>query len=267
MACHPKGRDVDTYDERWNALSGLLAQERNTGSFMSLLLDQELVSRATERLDEHPRVLDFGSGTGVLAFAVARSGAQVDAYEPTPSQHELLRSAVSEVPSTPIRALSAEDEIGGGYDVVLCVNVLDHIADFEATIAHLASWTRIGGRLLLVIPHPLKDYGDWRRDPPGGDATSYRFYVLHDYLREGVCVKTRENRHGQVIARDVPSHHRTISSYFNALLRHGFDVREMVEPAPAAAVADTEPVLYSKSSRIPYFLLFDCRRQVPASHQ
>ncbi|MGH3868849.1 MAG: hypothetical protein ACRDQ4_22570 [Pseudonocardiaceae bacterium] len=205
---------MDTDDERWNALSRLLAQERNTGSFMSLLLDRDLVSRATEQLDERSRVLDFGSGTGALAFAVAWSGAQVD-----------------------------------------------------ATIARLASWTRIGGRLLLVVPHPLKDYGDWHRDPPGGDAISYRFYVLHDYLREGVCLKTRENRHGQVTARDVPSHHRTISSYFNALLRHGFDVREMVEPAPAAADADTEPVLYAKSSRIPYFLLFDCRRQGPTSSQ
>ncbi len=249
---------MDVNDTRWVDLAPALAKERDATSFMALLLDQDLIRRVADTPAE--RILDFGAGTGALAFAVARDGSEVDAFEPTWSQFELLREAASARPSARVRALSREDQITGRYGLLLCVNVLDHIQDLDGVVKRLAAWTVPGGRLLLVMPHPLKDIGDWHRSPPDGDASSYLHYELHDYLAEGECLKNREDSGGHVIAHRVPSYHRTVSTYFNTVQRNGFDVVEMTEAAPDPAESAAHPILYAKSSRIPYFLLFDCFR-------
>ncbi|HUK14242.1 MAG TPA: class I SAM-dependent methyltransferase, partial [Thermoanaerobaculaceae bacterium] len=52
--------------------------------------------------------------------------------------------------------------IGGGldfptgrFDVVICLNVLEHIADDTAALGQIARWLRPGGKLLLQVPaHP-----------------------------------------------------------------------------------------------------------------
>lgn len=252
---------MDPHDKRWNQLSPSLAQERSAASFMSILLDEEIVARATDACSSEARILDFGCGDGVLARAIAQdSGAVIDAFEPTESQRsELLAHLQSE--DLPINVLSAESQILGHYDLILCVNVLDHIADWKSKLKRFKGWTRGGGRLILVLPHPLKDLGDWKKERHAETGFRYVSYVLQGYLEEGLCHKNREDRNGEVVARDLPSHHRTVSSYYNELCRLGFRVKEMLEPTPDAKFRDVEPVLYSKASRIPYFLMFDCIRE------
>lgn len=257
---------MEPEDDRWNSLSSAIAPERDGASFMSLLLDDELVRRASVSLGDGRRGLDYGSGTGTLALRLSAGGAQMDAFEPTPSQFDMLTEAAAACGSS-LRCLRSDDLIRGPYDLVLCVNVLDHIEAWQATVSRFGSWLRPSGRLLLVVPHPLKDLGDWRREPEDGDASSYVSYELQGYLEEGPCHKNRENRFGQVVARDVPSHHRTVSTYYNGIVQAGFRVEELVEPTPDPARAEDQPVLFTKCSRIPYFLLFDCERTSTAAPQ
>lgn len=251
---------MEPKDERWSTLSPLLAGERQASSFMSLLLDEDLVARACCTAGPGSRVLDYGAGDGHLAVAVARGGAYVDAFEPTSSQFAQLKTRLGD-DNLLVTALQTDEQISGTYDLVLCVNVFDHIENWIETAARIVELVRPGGRLLIVVPHPLKDLGDWHRDTAAEPARSYEHYVLHDYLREGICYKNRENSLGNVIARGIPSHHRTVSTYYNGLHRLGLDIDELYEPVPNQRDALTEPVLYSKSSRIPYFLLFDCTRR------
>ncbi|MGI8462348.1 MAG: methyltransferase domain-containing protein [Solirubrobacterales bacterium] len=57
-----------------------------------------------------------------------------------------------------------------GFDLVVCQNVLEHVADDGAALRAMARALRPGGRLALVVPAgadlfgPLDDaYGHWRR--------------------------------------------------------------------------------------------------------
>ncbi len=248
---------MESDDHRWVDLSAALTAERASASFMSMLLDHELVARARMVAGAGARVLDYGAGDGQLAIAVAADGADVDAFEPTPSQFEQLRATL-QGGTFAVTPLADPSLIQGPYDLLMCINVLDHVEDWTTTVGQFVEWVRPGGRLFIVVPHPLKDWGDWFREQSADPATSYRHYILHDYLQEGVVHKVREDRFGNVVARNLPSHHRTVSTYFNGLRRAGLDIVELQEPGPDPIYRGLEPVLYVKASRIPYFLYFDC---------
>jgi len=63
-------------------------------------------------------------------------------------------------------ALSPEQIGVGPFDIVLCTEVLEHIADWGTAFANLAMLTRQGGRVILTCPHffPLHEepYDFWR---------------------------------------------------------------------------------------------------------
>jgi SAM-dependent methyltransferase len=59
----------------------------------------------------------------------------------------------------PIEALDG----GGTYDSVLCLNVLEHVADDEEALRRFRDQLRSGGRLLLLVPAHRFLYGGYDR--------------------------------------------------------------------------------------------------------
>lgn len=147
----------------------------------------------------------------------------------------------------------------GGYDAVCCVNVLDHIENLDTALHTLVDAVRSGGTLVVSVPHPLKDRGGWKKIPEA-DGWSYQSFVVEDYFDEGPCQKVREDRYGEIRVRGVVTQHRTIASYLNAVLDCGLEITRVLEPAPTADVSEHDPVIYSKASRIPYFLVIAARK-------
>jgi hypothetical protein len=84
--------------------------------------------------------------------------------------------------------------------------------------------------------------------------------MLDDYFNEGLCRKAREDRHGNVRVRNVATYHRTIETYFESLLAAGLTITRVLEPSPDSQTADNDPVIYSKASRLPYFLVLVATR-------
>jgi 2-polyprenyl-6-hydroxyphenyl methylase/3-demethylubiquinone-9 3-methyltransferase len=98
-------------------------------------------------------VLDVGCGGGLLAEAMSRKGARVVGLD---LASELLQVAGLHALDSGVKLTylleSAEDHArnhAGGYDVVTCMEMLEHVPDPAAIVAALATLVRPGGQVFV----------------------------------------------------------------------------------------------------------------------
>jgi 2-polyprenyl-6-hydroxyphenyl methylase / 3-demethylubiquinone-9 3-methyltransferase len=109
------------------------------------------------------RVLDVGCGGGLLAEALARAGAEVTAIDLAPGMIEVARlHAAESALRIDYRVASAEELARAqpaGFEVVTCMEMLEHVPDPGAMIATLASVTRPGGAVFIsTLNRNLKSF-------------------------------------------------------------------------------------------------------------
>ncbi|MBA3666662.1 MAG: bifunctional 2-polyprenyl-6-hydroxyphenol methylase/3-demethylubiquinol 3-O-methyltransferase UbiG [Sphingomonas sp.] len=99
------------------------------------------------------RALDVGCGAGLLAEPLARMGAEVTAVDAAP---ELIAAAKAHAEGQGIaidyRAIGVE-ELGGAFDLVTAMEVIEHVADPQAFVTSLAARLAPGGLLILSTPN------------------------------------------------------------------------------------------------------------------
>lgn len=99
------------------------------------------------------RVLDVGCGGGLLAEALAREGARVTAIDLAPGMIEVARLHAAESGLTIDYRVAAVEELAaaepGGFDVVTCMELLEHVPEPERMMATLARSLRPGGALFV----------------------------------------------------------------------------------------------------------------------
>lgn len=99
------------------------------------------------------KVLDVGCGGGLLSEAMARNGATVTGIDLAPELvevaklHALDQGVEVEYLQVPVEALAAERP--GHYDVVTCMEMLEHVPDPGAILAACASLLKPGGTLCV----------------------------------------------------------------------------------------------------------------------
>lgn len=99
------------------------------------------------------RVLDVGCGGGILAESMARAGAHVLGIDLAEAVLEVARLHALEAKiAVEYRAISAEDlalERPAAFDVVTCMEMLEHVPDPAAMLSQLAKLTRPGGDVIV----------------------------------------------------------------------------------------------------------------------
>jgi SAM-dependent methyltransferase len=100
-------------------------------------------------LPSAPRLLDAGSGSGRTLDELARYGS-VAAVEAEPLGVEAARArGHSDVALAPVEAIPHPD---ASFDLVTCLDVIEHTPDDVRSLAELRRVTRPGGALLVTVP-------------------------------------------------------------------------------------------------------------------
>ena len=96
------------------------------------------------------RVLDVGCGGGILADAMARRSADVLGIDLAEKSLKVaqLHALETQTPHVAYRCVSAEalsEEMPGAFDVVTCMEMLEHVPDPASVVAACARLVRPGG--------------------------------------------------------------------------------------------------------------------------
>src|SRR5712691_5811215 len=123
---------------------------------------RELAARTGER------VLDLASPK-LLAVALARAGVEVVSVDQLKREIETWQKLTAGEPRLTLqvadgRALPFED---GSFDHAYSVSVLEHIPEpgDEQALRELARVTKLGGRVIVTLPHAPEYREDWRDAP------------------------------------------------------------------------------------------------------
>lgn len=99
------------------------------------------------------RVLDVGCGGGILAEAMSARGASVLGIDLAAKPLQVARlHALETGAQLEYRAIAAEDlaeEMPGAFDLVTCMEMLEHVPDPQRTVAACARLTRPGGKVVF----------------------------------------------------------------------------------------------------------------------
>jgi SAM-dependent methyltransferase len=96
-----------------------------------------------------PRLLDAGSGSGRTLDELSRYG-EVSAVEIEPRGVDAARArGYADVRQAPVEAIPHPD---ASFDVVTCLDVIEHTLDDVRSLRELRRVTRPGGALLVTVP-------------------------------------------------------------------------------------------------------------------
>jgi 2-polyprenyl-6-hydroxyphenyl methylase/3-demethylubiquinone-9 3-methyltransferase len=108
------------------------------------------------------RMLDIGCGGGILSEPLARLGAQMVGVDPAEENIEAARAhAQDSGVAVDYRATTAEDLAAAGerFDVVLAMEVVEHVTDVEMFIATCAAMVKPGGLMITAtLNRTLKSF-------------------------------------------------------------------------------------------------------------
>ena len=184
-------------------------------------------------------MLDGACGSGRAARALARRGATVVGVDISPRLVALAEAAEAADPLGVAYTVADLTEPaawwdGRPFDGAVCETALMDIERLDAALAAVARVVRPGGWFVTSLVHPCL---------PGSASGLSSWPPELGYAAEGFWTSPDHNPDGARVR--VGAHHRTLSTYLNALADAGLPVERAAEP-PAP---------------VPTFLVLACRRR------
>lgn len=115
---------------------------------------RETLLRLLDRYGVQGRfALDVGGGTGIWGQALRRRRFEVRLIEPEPALRENLEQMKFDV--LPVSLPGPFPIPDGSFELVTCLDVLEHVVDDRASVQELWRILRVDGHLLITVPaHP-----------------------------------------------------------------------------------------------------------------
>lgn len=200
------------------------------------------------------RVCDLACGQGVVSRALARRGASVVGVDLSEKLLDIARRYEREEPLGVSYLLDDAQKLGGlesaVFDGVVCNMALMDIPDLTACLGSVARILRPAGWFVFSITHPCflpPNSPRWIHDEDGNISLKVSGYFAEGFWRSS-------NPDG--IRGKVGSHHRTLSTYINALAHAGLSIEHLDEPRATGDLAERIPGYLE----IPPFLVARCTR-------
>jgi len=97
--------------------------------------------------------LDVGCGAGLLAEPLARLGAKVTGLDASPEVIAVAREHAAAMGLEVDYRVGDVQVLEGGFDLITCLEVIEHVADPAAFVAALARRLAPGGLLIMSTPN------------------------------------------------------------------------------------------------------------------
>ncbi len=162
------------------------------------------------------RILDAGCGSGPLMADFAAAGAVVSGFDLSGAMVDIARDRLGADADLRVADLAAPLPYPDReFDLAVASLSLHYVADWAPTLGELRRVLKPGGRLLVSIIRPAV-YAIVYPDADYFAVTRYS----EDYTFEGRTVW-------------MTHWHRPLSEVLNSVVRAGFSIRSVSEPAPA----------------------------------
>ena len=177
-------------------------------------------------------VLDLGCGYGWHCIYAAEHGAaHVTGVDLSQKMLEVARNK-TQFPQVEYIQGAIEDVTlpESTFDIVFSSLTIHYLKSFEDFVEKVYGWLRPGGDFVFSVEHPVfTAYGsqDWYRDESG----EILHFPVDRYFYEG-------ERKADFLGESVVKYHRTLTTYLDNLLTHGFSLRRVVEPKPPQSMMD-----------------------------
>lgn len=180
------------------------------------------------------RVLDLGCGYGWhCQYATEHHAQYVLGVDISKRMLETAKQKHAH-PQIEYRQIAMEDLTlePDSFDVVFSSLALHYVKDYEQLVQHIANWLTKGGNFVFSVEHPVfTSYGnqDWYYDENG----NILHFPVDRYFYEG-------QREAVFLQEKVVKYHRTLTTYLETLMKHGFMIQHVVEPQPPLEMMDMD---------------------------
>jgi len=164
------------------------------------------------------RILDAGCGLGFLSEQLARRGHSVLGMDVSPASIAAAQRLFS---SPSFERGRVEDVEEGAFDICIANMMLQSTPDFRPAIQAMASACRIGGTVIVTVPHPAF----WLQ-------TKWPHYLPEgfDYEQETALTLPFAVRNHAVHKTPILYFHRSLATYLNTMADAGLSLRWVAEP-------------------------------------
>ncbi|HTQ00118.1 MAG TPA: class I SAM-dependent methyltransferase [Casimicrobiaceae bacterium] len=256
--------DADSVRKAWDAAADAYAEGQASGRDYYRFEFFGPAHLALCAVAQGLRVLDVGCGTGYFAREMARRGAIVTGADLSPAMlahaRELEAKAPLGIRYVDCDAARLRERLPAeSFDLATSCLALQDMPDIPAVLRAIHDLLVPGGRLVASIAHPCTDtpFRVWAKD----DAGEKQWLCIDRYFDRGPLEYTWQ---GWLYEFRTPAYHATLEDWFGWILRAGFSVRGLHEPAPTAAAVAARPEL-ADAARVPYYLLLDLAKPEPTS--